>query len=215
MSVLVIDTCLAALTLGIKLEDGTVVSVSEDIGIGHAERIAPAFSALADEAGVEPKHLQRIGVTVGPGSFMGQRVGIAFAKGLMAGCGAEPVPMTTLEALAASVPDPAAASLIAVDARRGEIYLQRFGDGRVAMEPCRLVSAETAGHEIQASGLPAFGSGVAPARAAAGLPSAEDPGPSAPTALGMLSLATTRPSAPLRTLYLRAPDAKAPSRPAL
>ncbi|MEM0927737.1 MAG: tRNA (adenosine(37)-N6)-threonylcarbamoyltransferase complex dimerization subunit type 1 TsaB [Pseudomonadota bacterium] len=200
---LALDTCLSALTLALETSEGRAVSFSEEIGVGHAEKVAPACAKLFEEAGIEAADLTRIGVTVGPGSFMGQRVGIAFAKGLAMGSGAATVPMTTLEAIAEGAGEAAQAL---IDARRGQVYAQRFtADGEPETEPS-LISYEE-GLTLLDDGRLALGSGV----------QAVDPGRAAPTIIAarpeaLLAITKTRAAAPLKTLYLRAPDAKPPSK---
>lgn len=175
--------------------------------VGHAEHVAPVLSRLLAQTGVGATGISRIGVTVGPGSFMGQRVGMAFAKGLALGTGADTVPMTTLHAIAASHGFPKA---VAVDARRGEVYVQAFDAlGHPADGP-QLLDLDRARAWAHAQSGPLAGSGgalLAPERQA--------DGPQFPTAKAMVELADKGNVAPLRTLYLRPPDAKPPSRPAL
>lgn len=142
------------MTLAVEAGEGKVVSVSEEIGVGHAEKVAPACARLFEEAGITAADLTKIGVTVGPGSFMGQRVGIAFAKGLAMGSGAATVPITTLEALAQGQEVP---TLVLIDARRGQVYAQTFGEGESA-DPALLSYAEAAG--LLADAERALGSGV-------------------------------------------------------
>ena len=73
-----LETCSAALVRG-----GRVLAArSEPMARGHQERIAPLVDELAREAGIAFAEVDRIGVTCGPGSFTGLRVGLAFAKGL-------------------------------------------------------------------------------------------------------------------------------------
>lgn len=175
--------------------------MSEQIGVGHAERIAPAFAALLDKANLSASAIERIGVTVGPGSFMGQRVGIAFAKGLVLGTGAQTVALTTLEALAETVGTPVT---VAIDARRDQVYLQGFDQGGAPTAPMRLVSYAEARRLFRGAGRLA-GSGV----------SAADPvinavGGIVPSAEALLRLTADRHVSPLKTLYLRPPDAKPP-----
>ncbi len=59
-----------------------VFSRYADLQRGHAETIVGQVEAIVDEAGIDYHSLNRIICTIGPGSFTGVRVGIAFAKGL-------------------------------------------------------------------------------------------------------------------------------------
>lgn len=80
-SLLAIDTalenCSVALAAG-----GQVLTRVKTIGRGHAEILMGEIAALFEEANHRPESLDRIVVTVGPGSFTGLRVGIAAARGL-------------------------------------------------------------------------------------------------------------------------------------
>jgi tRNA threonylcarbamoyladenosine biosynthesis protein TsaB len=198
---LAIDTCHSRLTLALSQEGRDIVSVSQEIGIGHAERIAPAFQHLLRGADTQASAITRIGVTVGPGSFMGQRVGIAFAKGVAMASSAKTVPITTLEAFAASAEGRVA---VAIDARRGEVYLQRF-EASVPLEEPRMVSYPQAAAELSESLI------LGNASQALGIPFS---GPDHIEPESLLKLTAGKQPGALRTLYLRAPDAK-PSRPVL
>lgn len=67
-------------------------------------------------------------VNVGPGSFTGIRVGIAFAKGLAMGWG---IPLRGINGFIATYAslEPQNDVLILIDARRSDIFAQRFVDG--------------------------------------------------------------------------------------
>ena len=54
---------------------------SENIGRGHAERLAPMVQEVLEQAGLKAKDVDKIVVCTGPGSFTGLRVALAFAKG--------------------------------------------------------------------------------------------------------------------------------------
>jgi hypothetical protein len=72
----------------------------------------------------------RIAVPVGPGSFTGLRVGIAFAKGLALALDLPAVGIGTLEALAAEAGEDSAGLVFpAIDARRGEAGFEVFTYG--------------------------------------------------------------------------------------
>lgn len=65
----------------------------------HAERLAPAVEALLREANASPKGLDLVAVDVGPGSFTGVRIGMAFAKALAQAIGVPLVGVRQSEAL--------------------------------------------------------------------------------------------------------------------
>ena len=221
MRLMIIDTALGLCTAGVfkagvfEAGDGDVRRLglrSESMVKGHSERIAGFARDAAAEAGVGFNTLDRIGVTIGPGSFTGLRVGLAFAKGLAAALDRPVVGISTLDALAASAREaPAVAALI--DARRGQVYA-RFWRGGAAEGPAEALTLEAAAARI--AGLEAggvlVGSGAALfADLATGLSLFPLDGP-APEALARLAAAADPARAPAAPLYLRAPDATPPTR---
>jgi tRNA threonylcarbamoyladenosine biosynthesis protein TsaB len=186
-----------------------LASAREVMARGHQERLAPMAQQVMAEAGLAFDRLDRIAVTVGPGSFTGLRVGIAFAKGLALALARPTVGIGTLEALAAE-----ADGLVfpAIDARRGQLYLQAFEDGRALMAP-DATAAEVAAARIaelsQGRPFTLVGSGAvlladfAPAAAVVPAEGAD--------ARAVARLAAAREPGPLKPLYLRAPDAKLPA----
>jgi len=87
----------------------------------HLVDLAGAADALLRAAGLGARGVSRVAVVSGPGSFTGLRVGLAWAKGLCAGTGAEMVTMGSLELIARAE---AGAGLVCtmIDARRDEVY---------------------------------------------------------------------------------------------
>lgn len=120
-------------------------AVSEEIGKGHAERLMAIIDQALDEAQVELHAVGKIAVVIGPGSFTGIRVGVAAARGLALSLGIECVGVSTLETLGASHLAGSSSDkpvLVAMDAKREEIYAQAFAaDGASLNEPAAL-SAE-------------------------------------------------------------------------
>lgn len=212
MRVLVVDTALGLCSAGVFDVEGGVARPlglrSEAMVKGHQERLAGmARDAVAEAGGFAG--VDRIGVTVGPGSFTGLRVGLAFAQGLGAALGRPVVGISTLDGLAASVAgDGATAALI--DARRGQVYARFWRDG-VAEGPAEALSIEAARARVRelGPGVRLVGSGAG--LVAEGAPAAGLDGP-APGALARLAAAADPEAAPPRPLYLRAPDATPPSR---
>ena len=210
MNILAIDTCLDACQAAVCGDHGVLAVRSESMSRGHQERLAPMVAEAMAEAGLAFDALDRIAVTIGPGSFTGLRVGLAFAKGLALATGADLVGVGALEALAGGE---AGESFVAaaIDARRGQIYLQAFSGGHALMAPdvlpleiaaARLAELRPSGRvDIVGSGAPLLDGLVTGARI---LPRA------APDPVALARLAQVMPLTPARPLYLRAPDAKLP-----
>lgn len=91
----------------------------------------PLIAAVMSDAGMEFADLDRIAVTVGPGSFTGLRVGVAAARGIALAAGKPAVGLTTLSAIAAPLfdEDETKAVLAVIDARHQQVYMQLFGGG--------------------------------------------------------------------------------------
>jgi len=217
--VLGIDTALGACSAAL-IRDGEVLARRfESMERGHAERLFPMLGEIFDEAGVDWPDMDRIVVTVGPGSFTGTRVGLAAARaiGLAAGCPVTGV--TTLEVVRAGAPGETANGLVAVlfDARRGGLYGQLFeNDGTPLTEPFVSAPEDLAGRfEMVAESarpLSVIGTGVGLALTAlaawpGGVTPAEgNPLPDASVA-ARLGAERDTDAAPPAPLYLRPPDA--------
>lgn len=220
MKVLVIDTALGACTIGVFDGAQPLAVRSEVMSKGHAERIgglvrdvvAEAREALGGDNGFD--RLDRIGVTVGPGSFTGLRVGLAFAQGLGAALDIPVVGLSTLAALARSSDKGFGATAAIIDARRGQVYFQTFQNG-VPDEPAEALGIEAARSRLDDPSPGAWrltGSGAALLVEAS---SPEQPevvlNPTAEALAALTAAANPDVSKP-SPLYLRAPDAIPPTR---
>jgi tRNA threonylcarbamoyladenosine biosynthesis protein TsaB len=208
--ILAIDTCLDACSVAVCGGERPLSVTSEAMARGHQERLAPMVHEAMAHAGIGFQALERIAVTVGPGSFTGLRVGLAFAKGLALALDIPCVGVGVLEALALGE-GPRGFVCAAVDARRGQIYQQIFIDGRPAMAPDAL-DADTAAARLAElwTGGPALLIGSGAAQLAGVLPGAVIQPRAAPDplAIARIGQAAKAPIPPPRPLYLRAPDAR-------
>jgi tRNA threonylcarbamoyladenosine biosynthesis protein TsaB len=213
MIILAIDTCLGACSVAVCEDDRVLATASEPMTRGHQERLAPMVREVMATAERGFPALDRIAVTVGPGSFTGLRVGLAFAKGLALALDRPCIGISVLEALGRARPR---AGFVAacIDAHRGQVYLQVFMDGRAVMAP-DVLPVETASArliELYAGG-PALLTGSGAPLLHESLPQAltEAEALPDPVAIAALAGAIRPPFAPPRPLYLRAPDAKMPA----
>ena len=209
MIVLGLDTCLNACSVAVLDGETVLAWRTETMARGHQERLAPMAQAVMSEAGIAFDRLDRIGATVGPGSFTGLRVGVAFAKGLASALSIPAVGVGALEALAAG-----ASGLVAavIDARRDQLYLQVFDGGAALMAPDALPLGTAAARLAElAMGRPLTLIGSGAPLFADVAPGAVVLTPDGCDARLVARLAGARAPAQIRPLYLRAPDAKLPA----
>ncbi len=83
-------------------------------------------------SGVAFCDLDRLAVTTGPGTFTGQRVGLAFMRGLRVALKIPLTGITTLEAMAIAAMVETNTPFVAAlhDAKRGEIYFELLHDDK-------------------------------------------------------------------------------------
>ncbi len=209
MIVLALDTALSATSVAVLNGERVLAVRAEPMETGHQERLAGLVRGAMAEADVAFSALNRVGVTLGPGSFTGLRVGVAFAKGLSIALGIPCVGVGALEALAASVPSSGLVAA-AIIARRGQIYLQLFQNSAPLTSPEALAldAAEARISQAGADGpVIAVGSGAVLLAPRAHL-SIDDWRFCDPVTLARLTAAVREPIRRPEPLYLRAPDAK-------
>ncbi|TDH38006.1 tRNA (adenosine(37)-N6)-threonylcarbamoyltransferase complex dimerization subunit type 1 TsaB [Pseudohoeflea suaedae] len=117
-----------------------------EIGRGHAERLPALVDEVLAEAGVAFADIDRIAVTIGPGSFAGIRVGVAFARGLALALKIPAVGVSGLYAMAGPCARDAGLPVMAtIDARRDRIWAAVVGpDGATLAEPAELTAVAAA-----------------------------------------------------------------------
>jgi tRNA threonylcarbamoyladenosine biosynthesis protein TsaB len=205
MRILAIDTALAACSVAVWDSGRALASESRPMQRGQAEALVPMIDAAMRAAGCGYADLDRVAVTVGPGSFTGIRVGLAAARGIGLAAGRPVVGVTTLEALAHLPAPPVAGGLIAaIDARRGEVYAQRFGADRT--EPALVDIAAASALAVGSIGGIAVGDGAPLLTLPQGWPILDRTLPD-PTAVATIAATRALPPHPPGPLYLRAPDA--------
>lgn len=120
--------------------DIILASASPDIGRGHAEHLPFVVQSVLAAAGVELAHVGRIGVSIGPGSFAGIRVGVAFARGLALALNVPSIGVGSLEAIAIPAARQQGRPVMAVlDAKRDSVWaLLADADGGVRAPAAEL-----------------------------------------------------------------------------
>ena len=168
MNVLAFDTCLGAVSAAIRWRGAG--GAWQERGLremrerGQAERLMPMLADVMADAGLAFGDLERIAVTVGPGSFTGVRVGVAAARGLALASGLPVVGATSLAVMMHQAVDLLGPALdqrvlaVAADARRGMVYLQLLASGATSageatLLPLEEVAAVVGERSVTSSGL--------------------------------------------------------------
>lgn len=220
MTILAIDTCGDQCAVAACHPTGAVFVAQHLMTRGQGEALPDLVVAALDDAGIGYRDLERLVVTVGPGSFSGVRVGLALARGLAVVLKIPVLGVSSLRAIAASdggLRSPAE-QLVVIDAKRGEVYAQLFGAGKGPLsEPTAIALAGVM--PVIAKHLAATPNGFRLMGSGAALLAEHDDrfapylcpnGPVRPDmgALCGLGRELSPGEAPPKPLYVRPPDAK-------
>ena len=143
MLILALDASTRAVAVGVARAEETEASASPvegrevlaEISVpsrgpfgGASEALLPAAHAALALAGESLAAVDLVLAGVGPGTFTGIRIAAASARALSLGTGAALSKNSTLAALAAPALSCRADVLAVLDARRGQVFAQRFSD---------------------------------------------------------------------------------------
>lgn len=111
----------------------------------HSARIMPLLDRMLEEHSRDYEAIDRVAVARGPGSFTATRLAVTTAKTLTAACEASLFAVTTLRIMAEYGWGQDRVLWSAIDARRGELYVQRFrwhSDGIRSSDDPRVISPD-------------------------------------------------------------------------
>jgi tRNA threonylcarbamoyladenosine biosynthesis protein TsaB len=189
----------------------------------HAQALLGLAHNLLEDEGLTFADVDRIVVGTGPGGFTGLRIGLATARALALGSGAEIVGVSTLRTLERPAREAAGdgqAVVAILDARRGEVFAEARRGIDLVLEPAALTPARLAELTIAAGASAAdpwlgVGDGAVRFRSIlepAGIAIPADDSPLHRVSATVLSelgaRATAVPRAEVLPDYLRLPDAE-------
>ncbi len=204
MLILAIDTSMAACSAAVHDSSrGVLARRFVAMERGHAEAIAPMVKEVMAEAGLGFTALDRIAVTVGPGTFTGVRIGLAMARGLGLALSIPVTGIDSLSAIAANEGVTESPLLVVADARRNEVYSALYLGGRM-LGPPEVIALERLVIPPGATITGTAADGVL----AAGSDFRRGRGGDLPDAAKFGALEMDETGAMPAPLYLRAPDAR-------
>ena len=120
-----IDTALEKAFVGLSRDGELLMELGNTVQYNHAAFVQPAIRHILDKCGFSVNNIDAIGITTGPGSYTGLRVGMASAKGICYALNKPLIAVTTLEVMAAAAIETFPGFDVyapMIDARRNEVY---------------------------------------------------------------------------------------------
>ncbi len=220
VSVLGIDTSAAACSAALWRDGAVIAREHAAMTRGHAEMLMPMVERVM--LGTPYESLDAVAVTAGPGAFTGLRIGLAAARGIALAAGIPAIGISAFAAVALAVPDAALAGralAVAIDTKRGDVYLQCFDEARRPLALGRVAGPGAIAALLPRGPLFVAGDGAAlvaaeladDPRDVAWASDRAPPDAGAVAAIGAAAIAAARrggsPLPPAEPLYLRAPEA--------
>ena len=148
-TILAVDTSTEACSVALQIGNETIAKFADEPR-SHSRLLMPMVQQVLAEAQIKVNQLDAIGVSIGPGSFTGLRIGFGAVQGMAYGADIPVVPISTLKLMVATYSrqqNTAVCEITALlDARMSEFNLGRYkledNNQIVALEDDRPVSAE-------------------------------------------------------------------------
>lgn len=149
-ALLTIETSTPACSVALQI-DGRLVSRYSEVPRSHTQLVMSMVDEVLIEAQIKIDQVDAIGVTVGPGSFTGLRIGFATVQGLAFAADLPVVAISSLQAIVATYRRIAEAGsdsilLPLIDARMDEfncaVYQLQSGPEMRVLAPDQLLSTE-------------------------------------------------------------------------
>jgi tRNA threonylcarbamoyladenosine biosynthesis protein TsaB len=122
MYILGIETATKTGGVAIVSEDGVLAEYTLNIEVTHSERLMSTVDRVFKDTGLRMASIDGFGVSIGPGSFTGLRIGLSTVKGLAFTTGKPVAAVPTLKALAWNMPYARYPVCPLLDARKKEVY---------------------------------------------------------------------------------------------
>lgn len=118
---LFLDTCSLIIKIGLLKEKNLIDYVEFENDNKLSEKLLPVMKNMLDKNGYKVNDLNRIYISVGPGSFTGIRIGVTVAKVIAWSLNIDIIPISSLEVMASYDTDKKYVCSF-IDARRGYVY---------------------------------------------------------------------------------------------
>lgn len=163
MNILAVDSCSMVAACALLSDDKLISEGYVNHSKTHSQKLLPMIHSVLENAQMNVADIDLFVCTTGPGSFTGQRIGIATVKGLAQGLGKPCVGVSSLEAMAYNVPFTDAIICPIMDARRGQVYNGLYkweGDKLITLQADRALALDDLLEELNGKKVVFLGDGV-------------------------------------------------------
>lgn len=136
-----IDTALETASVCLSDNEKVISLALNEKQKDHAAWLHPAILDLAQEAGIGIRDLEAIGISIGPGSYTGLRIGLSAAKGLCYALNIPLITVGTLDMMAHAIEENNADLICPlIDARRMEVFVAVYNKSwQKIVQPSALI----------------------------------------------------------------------------
>ena len=157
MLTLALDTATGVCTVGL-VQDGHVLAEYDiSVGLTHSEGLMPQLDQMFARTGIKKEEIDRIAVSIGPGSFTGLRIGLAAAEAMAYAWQCGICGVHTLQAMAYNIPLAGVVLAPVLDAQKGNYYtaFYEWVSGELKeLQPVEMADRETLLQQLQRCGKP-------------------------------------------------------------
>ena len=157
MLTLALDTATGVCTVGLVRDGHVLAEYDISVGLTHSEGLMPQVDQMFARTGIKKEEIDRIAVSIGPGSFTGLRIGLAAAEAMAYAWQCGICGVNTLEALAWNIPVAGVVLAPVLDAQKGNYYtaFYEWVQGELQeVQPVEMADAETLLQQLKACGKP-------------------------------------------------------------
>ena len=138
MRLLAVETSGKACSAALYQGETLLGELYGDTGLTHSEKLLPFIDRLMEACEMEPKELDALAVSIGPGSFTGLRIGVASMQGVGQALSIPIAPVPSLRALAYGGRAFPGIVCPMMDARRNHVYTALYREGQEILAPTPL-----------------------------------------------------------------------------
>lgn len=128
MLILAIETTGPNCSVALLDNDSVITEIQSEDVLNHLQTLTPMIEELMKMTGHNVKDMDRIAVSVGPGSFTGIRIGVSTARALSQVTGIKLTAVPTLFAFGCGERDGDKVICPVFDARRNQVYAGAYRD---------------------------------------------------------------------------------------